>query len=48
MHQIKEKFADQKKQMARSNEVVLNLNLEALVTMDYQDKLKRDRIGIIF
>lgn len=27
---------------------MLNLNLEALVNFSYQEKLKRDRIGIIF
>lgn len=27
---------------------MLNLNLEALVSFNYQEKLKRDRIGIIF
>jgi len=27
---------------------LLNLNLEGIVLMGYQEKLKRDRIGIIF
>tara|TARA_B110000285_G_C15013831_1_gene557897 strand:+ start:455 stop:727 length:273 start_codon:yes stop_codon:yes gene_type:complete len=31
-----------------SKEVILNLNLEAMVAVGHQDKLKRDRIGIIF
>ena len=29
-------------------EVLVNYNLEALITMNHQDKQKRDRIGIIF
>jgi hypothetical protein len=29
-------------------EILVNYNLEALITMNHQDKQKRDRIGIIF
>ena len=29
-------------------EVLVNYNLEALITMNHQDKQKRDRIGIMF
>lgn len=42
------RYAMQGKEAPAKKKPLLNLNIEALVTMGYQDKLKRDRIGIIF
>ena len=39
---------DEEKKEKDKDEKYLNLNLEAIVQMGYQDKLKRDRVGIIF
>ena len=39
---------EKKDQIKDQKKPILNLSLEALVTHGYQDKLKRDRVGIIF
>ena len=40
--------SNQENDHAESKDVLLNLNLESMVTIGHQEKLKRDRIGIIF
>lgn len=33
---------------SKQRPILVNLNLETMVTLYHQEKLKRDRIGIIF